>query len=110
MTKNTRDSISEEEYGHIKEDIADIKLSLRGVMEILQRFAVMEERMAVTSQSIAAVQARLEKLSERQRKVEDQQTYFRASAQTMAYSAKVAWALGGGVVVTLLTKVIQVVF
>lgn len=108
MTTTNNDNKVDLEYEHFKQDIQDIKQSLRGVMETLQRLAVLEERFTMVSNAISSTQHKMDMLDERQRKLENEHIYAKASANTVAVTAKVAWALGGGVVMAVITKALQV--
>lgn len=108
MTTTNNDNRVDLEYEHFKQDIQDIKQSLRGVMETLQRLAVLEERFTMVSNAISSVQHKMDMLDERQRKLENEHIYAKASAHTVAITAKIAWALGGGVVMAVITKALQV--
>jgi archaellum component FlaC len=108
MTTTNNDNRVDLEYEHFKQDIQDIKQSLRGVMETLQRLAVLEERFTMVSNAISSTQHKMDMLDERQRKLENEHIYAKASANTVAVTAKVAWALGGGVVMAVITKALQV--
>ena len=92
---------------HFQQDLADIKVSLRGVMETLQRLAVLEERFTMVIHSTNELQKRIEVQDERLRKLEAEHIYAKASAKTLAVTAKFAWALGGGVVMTILTGLLK---
>lgn len=92
---------------HFRQDIQDIKQSLRGVMETLQRLAVLEERFTMVAHSITDLQKHHEMHDERIRKLENEYLYAKASAKTIALTAKIAWACGGGVVITILQGLIK---
>ena len=98
---------SEQSMNHLRDDISDIKQSLRGVMEAVQRLAVLEERFTMVAHSITEIQKRNELQDERIRDLENAHIYAKASAKTIAFTAKIAWALGGGVVMTVLTGAIR---
>lgn len=95
------------ELERFDKDINDIKASLKSVSESLQRLARLEERFASVSDAITNVQRHVESLDERIRKLENEHIYAKASAQTLAVTGKVAWALGGGVVMAIFSKLMQ---
>lgn len=92
---------------HFRQDLQDIKQSLRGVMETLQRLAVLEERFTMVTHSITEIQKKMESQDERVRKLEAEHIYAKASAKTIALTAKIMWALGGGVVMTIVSGIIR---
>lgn len=92
---------------HFAQDIDDIKQSLRGVMETLQRLAVLEERFTMVSQAIVELKKHYDIQDDRLRKLEAEHIYAKASAKTIATTAKIMWALGGGVVMTILSGLIK---
>ena len=98
------------ELAHFRQDIYDIKQSLHGVMEAVQRLAVLEERFNMIAQSLSEAQKRTDMLDERLRKLENEYIYAKASANTLALTAKVAWALGGGVVMTIITGLLKMFY
>lgn len=97
------------EIGHLQQDIADIKVSLKSVSESLQRLSRLEERFTTVADSISRMEHHYESLDERVRKLENEAIYAKASAKTIAVTAKVAWALAGGVVMTILSKLLNVI-
>lgn len=96
------------EIQHLQQDLIDIKKSLTVMTESLQRLATLEERFTTVTSQTANLQQRIELLDERQRKLENDYIYAKASAQTLATTGRVAWALGGGLVVTILSKILQI--
>lgn len=98
---------SNETLEHFRQDIYDIKQSLHGVMEAVQRLAILEERFNMIATSIADMQKRADMHDERIRKLENEHIYAKASADTFALTAKIAWALGGGVVMTIITGLLK---
>jgi predicted RNase H-like nuclease (RuvC/YqgF family) len=96
------------EIEHFQKDISDIKTSLTMMSESLQRLTALEERFTAVTQSIATLQRHHESLDERQRKLENEYIYAKATAQTLANTGKIAWALGGGIIMTIITKLLQV--
>lgn len=97
------------EIGHLQQDIADIKVSLKSVSESLQRLSRLEERFTTVADSISRIEHHYENLDERVRKLENEYIYAKASAKTIAVTAKVAWALAGGLIMTVLSKLLHLV-
>ena len=97
------------EIGHLQQDISDIKASLKSVSESLQRLSRLEERFTTVADSISRIEHHYENLDERVRKLENEYIYAKASANTIAVTAIVAWALAGGLIMTVLSKILQVV-
>lgn len=96
------------EIDHLRQDIVDIKVSLKSVSESLQRLTRLEERFASVTESIVSIERHYESIDDRVRKLENDHIYAKASARTLAMTAKIAWALGGGLAMTLITKLLQV--
>lgn len=97
------------ELTHLQQDINDIKASLTAMMESLQRLAALEERFTTVAHQISTLQRQFESLDDRMRKLENEHIYAKASAKTLATTGRVAWALGGGLVMTLLSKILNLV-
>lgn len=105
--KRTMSTSTDQNLEHFRQDLQDIKQSLRGVMETLQRLAVLEERFTMVTHSLTEIQKKNESQDERLRKLEAEHIYAKASAKTLALTAKIAWALGGGTVMAILSGVIR---
>ena len=95
------------ELDHLRADIADIKGSIYELSKTISRISVFEERLSTITSAQETLRRQIEILDERQRKLENEHIYAKASAKTIAITAKVAWALGGGIVMTIVSKVLQ---
>lgn len=97
------------EFEHLHADIKDIKETLNAMTVALQRLAALEERFAFIATQIQTLESQISALDKRQHQVENDLLYAKASAQTLANTGKIAWALGGGLAVTFLSKLAALV-
>lgn len=95
------------ELDHLRDDIAEIKVSVQELSKTIARISVFEERLSQITSTQEGLRRQIEMLDERQRKLENEHIYAKASAKTIAMSAKVIWALAGGLIVSIFTKVLQ---
>lgn len=104
MATNPQDSF---ELKHLQRDIQEIKSAIAELSRTIARISVFEERLTQITAAQETLRHQMEQLDERQHKLENEHIYAKASAKTLAMTAKVAWALGGGVIMSVLTKVLQ---
>lgn len=95
------------ELKHLQRDIQEIKSAISELSRTIARISVFEERLTQITSAQETLRHQLEQLDERQRKLESEHIYAKASARTLAFTAKIAWALGGGVIMSVLSKVLQ---
>lgn len=104
MATNTPETF---ELKHLQRDIEEIKNAISELSRTIARISVFEERLTQITAAQETLRHQVEQLDERQRKLENEHIYAKASARTLAMTAKVAWALGGGVLMSIVTKVLQ---
>jgi uncharacterized protein YPO0396 len=97
----------EAEVSHLKLDLAEIKESIKALQDSLRRLPVMEDRFASIIKAQDEIRSHIDNLDERLRKLENEYIYAKASAKTLAFTAKIAWALGGGVCMAIASRVLQ---
>lgn len=104
MATNTPETF---ELKHLQRDIEEIKNAISELSRTIARISVFEERLTQITAAQETLRHQVEQLDERQRKLENEHIYAKASARTLAMTAKVAWALGGGVLMSIVTKILQ---
>ena len=104
MATNTPETF---ELKHLQRDIEEIKNAISELSRTIARISVFEERLTQITAAQETLRHQVEQLDERQRKLENEHIYAKASAHTLAVTAKVAWALGGGVLMSIVTKILQ---